>query len=142
MNINSRLIKSRRVAGRTPKLWNGLAISPQLFFSELKNLIALPTGNSTTPTPHNRHNQQLFYNVGRRLVLSCLSGERGTTFVALQTIFDSVIELEHLLFAKSRLLHFIVQFLVAHSDGDNLQCLVNLRLLDYFLTNYEHRLAQ
>nr|WUR10851.1 hypothetical protein Caab_142 [Calliteara abietis nucleopolyhedrovirus] len=80
--------------------------------------------------------QKLFYNVAFQIVNKHFLHVQHTSFFGLKNLLDTIIELENLLFSKSRLLQFIVKFLVAHSDGDNLQCLINLKLLDYFLTTY------
>ncbi|QUJ09299.1 hypothetical protein Gyru_ORF104 [Gynaephora ruoergensis nucleopolyhedrovirus] len=81
--------------------------------------------------------KRFFYNLCYRFVCIALSKSPSVPLITLKTAFDTIVEIERFVFAKSRLLHYIVAFLIAHSDGDNLQCLINLRLLDYFLNNYQ-----
>ncbi|ABY65848.1 hypothetical protein [Orgyia leucostigma nucleopolyhedrovirus] len=146
MKINSKLIqqhRQRRRLNETDQLCSKppfLKIFSNLQFSLTK--IMTVAKESTMTNVFDRHNQQrLFYNVGRKLVYGYLAGEHNATLLTLKTMFDGVIQAERLLFTRSRLLHFIVGFLVAHSDGDSLQCVLNLQLLDYFLTNYRNQLT-
>ncbi|ADB84375.1 hypothetical protein [Apocheima cinerarium nucleopolyhedrovirus] len=81
--------------------------------------------------------QRLFYNLCYKFIATNVLGCTSATFTTLQTILDGIIETERVLFDKSRILHYVVKFLIVHSDGDNLQCFINLKLLNYFLTNYD-----
>ncbi|QHB21776.1 ac19 [Artaxa digramma nucleopolyhedrovirus] len=84
----------------------------------------------------NGNGRKLFYNLCYRFVCTSLCANNAS-FITLKTVFDAIVEIERLIFSRSRLLHFIVGFLVANSDGNNLQCVINLQLLEYFLTNYQ-----
>ncbi len=84
-----------------------------------------------------RHNgRQAFYSLCIRVLNNAL--QNSATFKGLQSLISVVIETERTLFDNSRVLNFITNFLVAYSDGDSIQCTINLRLLDYILTTY-HR---
>ncbi|AHH82707.1 ORF-118 [Buzura suppressaria nucleopolyhedrovirus] len=98
------------------------------FLPTLKNLI----GNVNAS---NSGGQQLFYTLCYKFVASNLLSN-NSTLNTLQTVLDGIIELERMVFSKSRMLNFILQFLITHSDGTNLQCLFNIQLLDYFLNKY------
>ncbi|AXS67777.1 ac19-like protein [Cryptophlebia peltastica nucleopolyhedrovirus] len=83
-------------------------------------------------------NKRLFYNLCSRYINQTLfQFTKGNMALAtVQTVLDSVISAERMFFSKSNVLNIIVNFLTAHSDGDNLQCMINLKLLDYFLHKY------
>ncbi|AIU41362.1 ac19 [Sucra jujuba nucleopolyhedrovirus] len=83
--------------------------------------------------------QQLFYNICFQFVAKNLICN-SVPFITIQTVLNGLIELERIVFGQNRILKYIVKFLVDHSDGNNLQCLINVQLLDYFLTNYNHDL--
>ncbi|ABF47456.1 ac19-like protein [Clanis bilineata nucleopolyhedrovirus] len=57
----------------------------------------------------------------------------------IQTLLDSIIQAEQMLFSRSLLLDFCVRFLINNSDGQNLQCLINTQLLDYLLNKYDFK---
>jgi hypothetical protein len=54
----------------------------------------------------------------------------------LHVIFNTIIETERTLFNKSYMLEKILNFLVTNSDGDNLQCRINVFYLDYLMNKY------
>nr|QIT08212.1 hypothetical protein [Lymantria dispar multiple nucleopolyhedrovirus] len=71
--------------------------------------------------------------------LRCLLPELGS-LDAIESTLDAIVETEQCLFNRSYLLKYSVAYLAAHSDGTNLQCAFNLRLLSYLLTRYDRYL--
>ncbi|QED40631.1 hypothetical protein [Chrysodeixis includens nucleopolyhedrovirus] len=84
-----------------------------------------------TSKPNGR---QLFYNLCLKAIT--LGLRNSGTFKGFKALINLLIESEKLLFDSNRVLSFIRNFLIAHSDGDNMQCAINLQLLDYVLTTY------
>jgi hypothetical protein len=78
--------------------------------------------------------RQLFYKLCYMVMMRAFN--KSSTVEAIQTIFGMIIETERSLFNNRRVLNFITNFLIANSDGDNLQCKINLQLLYYILNRY------
>nr|QBI90342.1 hypothetical protein [Trichoplusia ni single nucleopolyhedrovirus] len=81
-----------------------------------------------------RDGRQLFYNICYNIITKILS--RSTAIETIKTIVSIIIETEKTIFNNSKVLNYIRNFLIAHSDGHNLQCTINLKLLDYVLNKY------
>ncbi|AWW14489.1 hypothetical protein KM620_gp129 [Hyposidra talaca nucleopolyhedrovirus] len=118
-----------RVSNNTVQLvQTALSANVINFLPKLKNLI----GNINASSSSGQH---LFYTLCHKFVANNLF-YNNSTLCTLQTVLDGIIELERMVFSKSKMLNFILQFLITHSDGNNLQCLINVQLLDYFLNKY------
>ncbi|ACF05379.1 hypothetical protein [Adoxophyes orana nucleopolyhedrovirus] len=53
-----------------------------------------------------------------------------------KNILNIIIKTEQLIRNKSVILNLIVNFLIRHSDGVSFQCMLNTKLLGYFLETY------
>ncbi|QEI03627.1 hypothetical protein [Rachiplusia nu nucleopolyhedrovirus] len=78
--------------------------------------------------------RQLFYNLCFKTISAAL--RNSSTFKGIRSLISIVIDAEKSLFNNRRVLNFIRSFLIAHSDGDSIQCQINLQLLDYILSTY------
>ncbi|QYC92766.1 AC19 [Trabala vishnou gigantina nucleopolyhedrovirus] len=103
------------------------------FYCMIKNLLTKSTSVSV------QHRKKLFILLCTRFIEFNLL-HNNATVSTVQNILDNIVQLELLLWSKSNVLIYMVNFLVANSDGDNLQCVINLKLLDYILNNYKHEL--
>lgn len=81
-----------------------------------------------------RDGRQLFYNICYNIISKILS--RSTAIETIKTIVSIIIETEKTIFNRSQVLNYIRNFLIINSDGHNLQCTINLKLLDYILNKY------
>nr|QGW49672.1 hypothetical protein [Chrysodeixis includens nucleopolyhedrovirus]QGW49952.1 hypothetical protein [Chrysodeixis includens nucleopolyhedrovirus] len=81
-----------------------------------------------------RDGRQLFYNICYNIISKILS--RSTAIETIKTIVSIIIETEKTIFNRSQVLNYIRNFLIINSDGHNLQCIINLKLLDYILNKY------
>lgn len=88
------------------------------------------------------YSQQSFYKLGFAYIDKILRRLHvNFTIGAAQTLFDGIIKTEEMLFAKSRILNFIVKFLINNSDGTNLQCIFYTQILNSLLDKYNINLT-
>ncbi|QAT90324.1 hypothetical protein KM622_gp038 [Spodoptera exempta nucleopolyhedrovirus] len=78
--------------------------------------------------------QHLFYALCVSYIKTTVNGT--TALNTLKFAFDQIIQLERTFFNKRRVLDFALAYLAKHSDGQNLQCCINLQCLDYLMTKY------
>jgi Protein of unknown function (DUF1477) len=78
--------------------------------------------------------QRFFYALCTTFVNKSVTGK--TALGTLTSALDSIIAIERALFNKSRILAYVMSYLADHSDGDNLQCRVNVQCLDYLMRKY------
>ncbi|AGR56878.1 ac19 [Hemileuca sp. nucleopolyhedrovirus] len=108
---------------------NDIDINNNSFLNIINNLVqSVDTSNV--------NGRRMFYKLCQRFIINVLHNNGSSTIATVQTFLDGIIELEKLFFDKSRILNYIVGFLIVHSDGDNLQSVIYVKLLDYFLTTY------
>lgn len=80
--------------------------------------------------------QHLFYALCISYIKMSVNG--NTALNTLKIAFDKIIRLEQSFFNKRRVLNYVLSYLADHSDGDNIQCHINVQCLDYLMTNYIH----
>jgi hypothetical protein len=78
--------------------------------------------------------QRLFYALCTSFINKSVNGQ--TALDTLKCAFDNIILIEETLFHKKRILNYVLAFLADHSDGDNLQCRINVQCLDYLMGKY------
>lgn len=81
--------------------------------------------------------QRLFYALCVSFINKSVTGQ--TALNTLKYAFDNIILIEEILFHKKRILNYVLSFLADHSDGDNLQCSINVQCLDYLMGKYVDR---
>ncbi|AUV65313.1 hypothetical protein [Alphabaculovirus myunipunctae] len=82
----------------------------------------------------NLNGQRLFYALCTTFVRKSIAAKSALD--NLTHAFDRIIEIEHRLFNRRRILGHVLAYLADHSDGDNLQCRINLQCLDYLMKRY------
>ncbi|QNV47867.1 hypothetical protein [Alphabaculovirus altersperidaniae] len=78
--------------------------------------------------------QRMFYALCFSYVKSAIGN--SATINAIVYAFDKIIQFEHTMFRRRRVLDFVLSYLVNNSDGDSIQCSVNTQCLDYLMTKY------
>ncbi|AYN44993.1 se33 [Alphabaculovirus alterspexiguae] len=78
--------------------------------------------------------QHLFYALCVSYIKTTVNGTSALN--TLKFAFDQIIQIEKTLFNKRRVLDYALMYLANHSDGQNLQCYINLQCLDYLMTKY------
>lgn len=60
----------------------------------------------------------------------------NATLKSVALTIEFIIDMELMMFSKSVLLTYVVDFLSFHSDGDTINCRFNMKLLHILLTKY------
>ncbi|AAZ38210.1 ORF-44 [Agrotis segetum nucleopolyhedrovirus A] len=99
--------------------------------SQMLNAI-LNIGNLVDTSKAN--GQHLFYALCVSYIKMNVS--TSTALNTLKIAFDKIIQTERTIFRRQRVLDFVLRYLADHSDGDNIQCRINLECLDYLMSKY------